>query len=117
MDDDKKTIMFPMRSQRSIMDAYPEHYGKWVLIKSFNDNTIVAYGKTIDDLTKDAEEKGCRVVGHRDDTDEEREKVGVTMYCPAPCESQIGISTTVNAEMVGSDCQMCPICKHRKVTK
>ena len=116
---DKKEITIPIKSQKEIMDAHPEHYGKWVLIKSFNDNMIVAYGETMEDMQEDATSKGFRVVGHRDDSEEERKKVGVSMYCHTPCEMFIGgpVMKTFIKNEVFVECEekpQCPVCKHRK---
>ena len=92
----------------AVLHPDPVHYGKWVLTKGFNDSTIVAYGPTIIDLKDDADNKGWKVVGTPGD-----ENVGVSMYCYAPCESMMGISTLVDTSMVNGGCNKCPVCKYR----
>ena len=94
---------------RTLIDAKPEHYGKFVVVKSFNDNTVVAYGDTPEDAQQDAESKGYKIVGHRDDP----VPPNVLLYCYAPCEGMIGITTTVNMTMVNDGCSKCPKCKYR----
>ncbi len=115
MEEEKKEMTFPMLSQNDIMDAYPEHYGKWVVIKGFNDNSIVAYGDTWKEAEADAKSKGYKIVGHVDDPS----PPNIVMYCRCPCESQIGIATVVSGEMLEA-CEtkpICPVCKHRKKEK
>ena len=104
-----KTVTFPMLSQDDIMQASPEHYGKMVVTKDWNDNTIVAYGDTWDDAIKEAKAKGYRVVGKPGNP-----QTCLLHYCYAPCEGQKGITTTVDMGMVEGGCELCPICKYRK---
>jgi hypothetical protein len=110
MDSKKKEITISMKSQKEIMDAHSEHLGKWVVVKGFNDNEIVAYGSTHEQAAEDAISKGYKIVGHVDDP----VPPNIMMYCFAPCESQVSYSTVVNMKMVESGCNACPICKHRK---
>lgn len=105
----EEEIKFPMKSRMDIMDAHPEHYGKYVVVKGFNDNTIVAYGDTWRDADADAKSKGYKTVGHVDDP----VPPNLLMYCFAPCEEQRRYKMVVNMDMVNGGCEMCPICKHR----
>ncbi len=112
MKDDKKeedVITLPMLSREDIMDAHPEHYGKYVVIKSFNDKEIVAYGLTPEAATKEAESKGYKTVGHIDDP----VLTSVMTYCFAACEEQRRYKMVVDMEMVNGDCERCPVCKYR----
>ncbi len=106
----EKKMEFPMKSQRDIIDAHPEHYGKWVVVKGFNDNTVAAYGDTHDEADENAKEKGYRTTGKK----HEWKQAGMLMYCYAPCERRIRYNTGVNMDMVNGDCEACPVCKHRE---
>ena len=105
----KKEMKFKMKSQSDIINASPEHYGKWVVVKGFNDNTVVAYGGTWEEANKEAKEKGYRTVGTKD-----LPQTGMLLYCYAPCESPMRYNTKVKMDMVNGDCNECPVCKHRK---
>lgn len=105
-----KKMEFPMKSQKDIIDAHPDHYGKWVVVKGFNDNMVVACGDTSEEARDDAKSKGYKTVGHVDDP----EPPNILMYCFAPCEGHIRYGTKVNMDMVNGDCEACPVCKHRK---
>lgn len=105
-----KEIKFPMKSQKDIINASSEHYGKWVVVKGFNDNTVVAYGDTWEEANKDAKEKGYRTTGKKG----EWEQTGMLMYCYAPCERHIRYSTKVDMDMVNGDCEACPVCQYRE---
>ena len=82
---------------RTLIDAKPEHYGKFVVVESFNDNTVVDFNE---DPMK------CKV-----------EKGQVQIYCPAPCEYFIGgpvKATFVRGETFDACLSnpQCPKCKH-----
>ena len=110
MDSKKEEITIPMKTQKEIMAASSEHFGKWVVVKGFNDSEIVAYGSTFEEATEDAISKGYKVAGHVDDP----VPPNILMYCFAPCESQVKYSMVVNAKIVDSGCNACPVCKHRR---
>lgn len=66
---------------RTIIDAKPHHWNKWVVVKGFNDNTVVAYGDDPDEATKNALKVGYKIAKHRDDPSPQ----GILLYCPWPC--------------------------------
>ena len=83
---------------RTLIDAKPEHYGKWVVVKSFTDNTVVSYGYDVD-----------HIIAHKD---------GLMLYCPAPCESSLGTTQVISMEMFDDgNCVRCPECKYKKLDR
>jgi len=100
-----------MKKNDPIIEANPEHYGKFVVIESFNDNTVVAYGDTWEEAKENAREKGYKIVGKSDSP-----QTGILLYSHAPCEKQMGITIIISGPMFEA-CEtdpICPACKYRR---
>lgn len=105
------------KRHRSINDPIipdnSDYYGKWIGLKDFNDNTVMAYGETIERLEESAKNVGCKITGHVGDID----RPLVVIYCHTPCESQCGITTLVDIQ-IWEECKKdglkCPKCKYLK---
>ncbi len=103
---------------RTLINAKPEHYGKIVVVKGFNDPEVVAYGDKMEEVIEKAEKEGYKVVSHKDDLSPR----GTLYYCPCPCETftTIPIMGYYIDQQCYEECKIkpkCPVCKYAKEIK